>query len=835
MVLLPLFLAAQAALAPHVEARRTLAAPRLDGQLDDAAWRGAPASEAFTQKRPAPGTAPVERTRFRVLYDDDAIYVGVECDQARAPVVARLTRRDREIESDSVTVSLDTRGDGRTAFEFSVNAAGVLSDGARFNDTAFNRNWDEVWEARTSVTERGWSVEIRIPLHALRFQPQPVQSWGLQVRRYVSARQELDEWAFTPPGTAAEVSRYGRLDALVGLRSTRALEFLPFVTARVYRRDVPPEAEEPGFLPAASAGLDLRWHVTPRLTLNATFNPDFGQVEADPAVLNLGTFEIFFPERRPFFLDGADTFTTPLELVYTRRIGRAPPSPATPDGEELVEDPQFGTIYGASRLVGEVASGVAVGALTAVTGPQRLLSRGPDGEETPRLADPLTTFKVLRLRADVGAGLQVGGLVTAVNRLEPAGAYPIVPGPDGAPRQLCPGGQDLPIGRRCFRDAYVGGLDALWRSPSGDYTASGQAAASLIHEGTPRVQRDGTEIASGDISPGGTVRVAKEGGSWLWELNYRGMGRRLDYNDLGFMRRQNEHAALGAVGFKTLEPWWATLQTSTKLTVSDRESLDLLNLERRAGLESEWQLRNFWWLWARVGYSAARFDDREVGDGAALERAGSVELAGYVGTDPRARVRAEGWAWVDLLARATRAGGGATLAVNALPQLDLSLSPEVVHASGEPRYFGDGAGEYLFGRQLAQSVSLTLRSTYTFTPRLTLELYAQAFLAAEAYSEVSAFPAPASGSRPRIGLDDLRPPLTADIPSPDYELATLNANVVLRWEYLLGSTLFIVYTHGQSDDAPPSVPGDPARLNLRLLRPRLASDVFLMKLTYWWS
>jgi hypothetical protein len=835
MLVIPAILALEAAQPPHLEARRVAAPPAIDGRLDEPAWRDAPEADAFTQKRPVEGEPPVERTSVRVLYDSDAVYIGVACDQAKAPVVARLTRRDRQVEADSVTIALDTRGDGKSAFEFGVNAAGVLSDALRSNDTAVSSEWDEVWDARTAITDRGWSAEMRIPLHALRFTPRPIQSWGFQVRRYVSARQELDEWSFTPKEDAREVSRYGRLDGIAGLHAKDYLEVLPFVTARLRHRDVAPGAEGSGWEPAASAGLDLRWHVTPRLTLNATVNPDFGQVEADPAVLNLDTFEVFFPEKRPFFLEGADTFSTPLGLLYTRRIGRAPDEPELieedPYGEELTEDPEPATIYGAAKLVGDLGDRISIGQLVAVTGSQRVAARRADGSTALRLADPLTTFKVLRLRGDVGAGVELGVMATATNRLEPDGAYPSVPGGGGL-RLRCPGGEEVRPGARCFHDAYVAGVDGRWRSPGGDYVAEAQVAGSLIQEGPPRTMPDGTVIASGDASPMGEGRVAKEGGSVVWEVEYEGTGRRADYNDLGFMRRQNQHHVFGGVWYRTLAPWWETLETKTGVAIFDGETLDLLNLERGGFLESSVTLKSFWELYAAVGYIAPRFDDREVGDGAALERADAVRAEAYIGTDKRAVVRGELYGFIGALEGHARVIGEAVLTLNVLPQLDLSLAPALQYVDGEPRYFATEGGYHLFGRQRAQSFALTLRSTYTFTPRLTLEAYAQAFVAAEGYSDYSAYPAPASGPPPRIRLRDLGPAPAVIEADPDVQSGSLHANLVLRWEYRVGSTIYLVYTHAQSDDETPT---GSAALSFKLLRPRLASDALLLKASYWWG
>src|SRR5262249_27476322 len=277
-----------------------------------------------------------EQTTIRVIYDGEALFIGVDCQQ-KAPLVARLTRRDRPIEADSITIDLDSRADGTSAFEFAVNAAGALSDGIRFNDTDYSAAWDENWDARVARSDRGWSAEVRIPLRILRFHRAPVQSWGLQVRRYVSARQETDEWAFIPRTAAGEVSHYGKLDELRALKPPSPFELRPFVLGRVRHRDptsttlgngTDVTTLANGWDASGSVGLDVKWHVTQNLTLDATFNPDFGQVEADQVVLNLTTYEIFFPEKRPFFLEGVDVFATPLPLLYTRRIGLAPDAPS---------------------------------------------------------------------------------------------------------------------------------------------------------------------------------------------------------------------------------------------------------------------------------------------------------------------------------------------------------------------------------------------------------------------------------------------------------------------------------------------------------------------------
>ena len=825
--------------APHLSAHRTAQPPAIDGRLDDPAWQEAPATETFTQKFPDEGHAPSERTSVRVLYDDEALYVGFECEQHAAPVVARLTRRDRQVEADNVSIAIDTRRDGSSAFSFTVNAAGVLADSILFNDTESSSDWDENWDARTARTEHGWSAEFRIPLRILRFSRLPVQDWGFQARRYISARQETDEWSFIPRTEAGEVSRYGRLDNLVGLAPHSALELRPFVLGRVRMRDAVSDMIASGTDATGSAGLDLKWHVTQNLTLDATVNPDFAQVEADQLILNLTTFETYYPEKRPFFLEGIDTFATPMQVLYTRRIGRASPVPAlrTDRTETLVDVPDPATIYSAAKLVGQIGGRFTIGALSALVAENDVQAQLMDGSRVTRIADPMTSFNVLRLRREVGENAYLGMVATAANHIEPLGSYPIVTGDPTMPTyQLCPSGDQTPLDVRCFHDAYVGGVDGRWRSRSGDYIAMAQALTSVMNNGPPRNLPDGTTIGSGDVGSGGLVYAAKEGGRhWIWDAQVEAYSKKVDFNDVGYLQRANIlHSGLD-IEYRNLEPWKNTLERHLRLELYDRENLDLLNLARGYQLNGSIKFANFWTLWSELHYRAPHFDDREVGDGTALERDGLVGWELSLHSDPRRRVSFDLFAQTQILFDGFNESAEVGVTFRLHPQLDLDVLPTVQYTFGEPRSLGTGAmpGQYVFGKLDAREIGTTVRATYTFTPRLTLQTYAQLFLVAEHYSEYSQFQA-TPGTHPAIRIDQLQPMTMPLGFNPDSEQAALNLNVVLRWEYRLGSTLFLVYTRSQV----PLVPladNQPASLDLGALRRVPQSDAFVLKLSYWWG
>jgi len=833
--LLPVLFAAATAATPTLRAERTAKAPVLDGRVDEVVWNKAVGSSAFTQKFPVDGVAPSEPTTVRVLYDDTAIYIAIECVQKTSAIVAPLTRRDREIESDRVSVSLATRGDGTTAFEFIITPAGVIADATRFDDTDSSRDWDENWIGKASKTADGWSAELQIPLRTLRFEERPSQSFGFQVRRYTSARKESDEWAHIPRSESGEVSRYGRLDNLIGLKKGPSFAIRPFVVGRIGQRDTAVAPLSSGFSPSFSAGADFKWLVLPSLTLDGAINPDFGQVDADKVVLNLSNYEVYFPEKRPFFLEAADVFSTPLQLVYTRRVGRAAFVPAVPADEQFRTTPDPSPIYGALKLTGTVDEKWNLGALLALSGGSSAEDVDGAGKKHDRIADPLAVFKVLRLRRVFESGASIGVLATGVSRLESPGDYPEVAGEGGKPHMLCPGGEELPRGQRCFHNAYALAMDGRYRFGERNYVLTGQVAGTLVEGGPPRQQLDGTVIRSGDVSPAGKLELKKDGGGRLrGAVGYQIYGQNVDYNDLGYMQRQNAQIADGYVEYGSNGPFSRFNDGFAGVYAFDNETLELLNTGRGGGIFGGLQFTNFWRAFFEVAGRADYWDDREIGDGAALERPGAGGLELGVSTDERKLVTLSLYAvprlhttgavtvWVD-----------ATLKVRALPQLELELSPNVTYTNGEARYYGETDDVYLFGQLEAASLSATLSATYTFLPTLTLQVYGQGFMAYGRYTNFTSFSRTAR-ARPRIALSDLVPGERPAGEEPDFASGAFNANVVIRWEYRLGSTVYVVYTHAQSDARTPLF-NDAGKFDFRLSAPRPAADVLLLKASYWWG
>ena len=844
------------AASPHLHAARTPRPPVLDGSIDDDVWKLATPSGNFTQRVPNDGAPPSDPTTVRVIYDDDAVYVAFDCPQPHSPITRHLTRRDRMVEVDAVQFDLGTRADRASSFEFYVNVSGTLADAIRFNDTDYSADWDENWEAKTHIGPKGWTAEFRIPLRILRFPSRAVQAWDFQASRYISAKQENDDWAYVPRSTAGVVSHYGWLDDLEGLTARAPLEIRPFLVGELRRLDASSSQLASGATFKPSAGLDLKWHPTQSLTLDATFNPDFAQVEADQVVLNLTTYETYYPEKRPFFLEGIDAFSTPFQLLYTRRIGRVPDLPSLRtdpvNNEQLVAVPTPATIYGASKLTGKLADKWSIGTVQAVTAENDVQVQLGNGTRVTRSVDPTSTFNVLRLKRDLGDHAYVAIMLTATTHAEQTSNYPLVlPGQGygfpAASSALCPQPQALtqvvtnplqvPPLARCFNDAYVGAVDWRWRAPGGEWVTGGQVASTVLERGPARPVADGTTVNPGDLGFGLKAYVNKEGGKhWLGGVNVDLESTKFDINDLGYNQRANQLSSGGNIEHRDLDPAGPFLEHHEVFYEGDTFDARGLLIGQGNYLGAYGRFKNFWNYYTDLHFRPTKFDDREVGDGTALEREGRFGHEVYVGTDSTKRVSLG----VDQISEVVYDGvnlqGNADLNVRVLPQLDVDLLPTWQWTYGEPRFAEDGAtpNQLVFGKLDARALGLTLRTTYTFAPRLTLQGYAQLFLASGHYSDYTQYTTSPAGPRPAIRVSDLTPFSGTLASNPDFEQGVLNVNVVLRWEYTLGSTLFLVYTRSQVPTTTLD-PNESGALNLGAVGKAPAADIFLAKLTYWWG
>jgi hypothetical protein len=419
---------------------------RVDGILDDKCWKEATRSTGFVQYQPDNGTPASESTFVRVAYDDEALYVGMEMyDSEPEKIVSRLTRRDRWADGDLVHVIVDSHHDHKTAYAFTTYASGTQRDVYYWNDNWSDDTWDAVWESATQMTGRGWTAEYRIPFHCLRFACEEDPVWGIYFSRSISRKSELDRWLHIPESASGFVSHFGHLKGMEGLSPPARLEVLPYGVSYAET-----EAKHPGNPDGRDyvhdMGFDLKYGLTSNITLDATVNPDFGQVEADETVLNLSTFETRYPEKRPFFLEGSKIFDTPFDLFYSRRIGR-PPSISPEDVDYYIDRPMATTILAAAKVSGKTAGGTSIGILESVTRREEARYVDTTGVKRTAMTEPEGNYLVARVKQDILENSSVGIMATAVNQ---ESSYP----------------------------EYTGGADWNFRFRGGDYQCNGQVLGS---------------------------------------------------------------------------------------------------------------------------------------------------------------------------------------------------------------------------------------------------------------------------------------------------------------------------------------------------------------------
>ncbi|MEK6769054.1 MAG: DUF5916 domain-containing protein [Gemmatimonadota bacterium] len=842
--------------------RAVPSAPRLDGRLDEPMWALAPVMSDFTQRDPNEGQPATQRTEVRVLFTDDALYVGVRAfDSEPDRIAAQLTRRDADSPSDWIVVAVDSYHDRRTAFQFWVNPAGVKRDVYVFNDNEEDDSWDAVWEVSTTRDANGWTAEYRIPFSQLRFPRAETQSFGFNVARKINRLNETDMWRLIPRNASGQVSLYGDLEGIAGIRPPRRLEILPYSVGRAARTIA--EQGNPfrtGSEASGSFGADLKYGVTSNLTLDATINPDFGQVEVDPAVVNLSAFESFFPERRPFFTEGVNIFRFPLGfgdgdgasegLFYSRRIGRQPQGDADPRGG-YAEGIDHTSILGAAKLSGKTPSGWTIGLLGALTAEERADVRDSSDTRFADVVEPRSQYFVGRLARDFRQGRTVVGLFgTAMSR-------------------------NLPAGLDYLRSsAYTLGLNWSHRFAHDTYAFRGFAVGSDVRGSTAaitstqrssaryfqRPDNDYTELDTTLTALSGLAAqatIGKESGSWRWTTGLDTRSPGFEANDMGFMRNADYVNQFAWVQRRWTRPGKVFRRFNVNLNQWANWDYGGERTNLGGNVNSNFTLLNYWGGFFGFNRNQGGLATGALRGGPAIKSTGGTNgWAGFFSDERKAlRTNTFGWYW-----RADEGGSWAASVSTDLSwrpsgRMDFSFSPNVNWNVDDWQYVDTrtalGADQYLFGEIRQTTLSMGLRGSMTFTPTLTLQLYAEPFYSAGRYPEFKrAADTRAAryadrfdvftGSRAQRNADgdvliDIDGNDTADVTldNPDFSYVSFRSNVVLRWEYRPGSTVFVVWQQnrsGFSSDGRYRF-GDATR-NLLDTRPE---NVFVVKVNYWLS
>lgn len=810
---------------PTLRAARATSPVVIDADLSDPAWQNAPEFTDFTQHDPSDGEPATMRTSFRVLFDDDAIYFGALMEDPGPPTVL-LARRDSFGTSDFLSINIDSQHDRLSGAAFTVYPSNTQVDSILFNDIGEDTSWDGVWESASKVVPNGWVTEIRVPFSQLRFPEKPSHTWGINVTRRTVRNNEWVRIVNTRKGETGFVSHFADLEGLDGIHRGRALELVPY---GVVRSDVLTRADEANPLLETmdhrlDGGLDLKYALTSTLTLTGTINPDFGQVEVDPAVVNLSQFETFYPEKRPFFTEGLNIFrfgdspaqshfsfiSTP-QLFYSRRIGR---SPQAGIDAEFVVAPTETTILGAAKLTGKLGK-YSVGVLNALTDAER--ARFIDGLAGGRRhVEPMTNYFVSRVAREIGEGSRVGMLVTSVNRrladeLQGLRENALLVGADGY----------TSFGNRSWIFEWLGAGSRVSGSEQAIANTQLSSAHNFQRPDAGHVEFDPTRTALTGYA--GKVMLSKNTGLWRPNVQVQAYSPEFETNDVGFMQRADMISGHALVQYVNQTPTARYREKNVWMGAWTNRNFDGDTLERGFFVDHFATLQSYWTYRTALFVAPGDLSDQQTRGGPIVRTQNGWTLELSLGNDDRKRVSFD----VDAAIEGDEdgsyeRGGGVSVTYRPSSNLQLSAGPYLSRTRAVHQYVTQNAGDYVFAELEQRTFELATRVDWTLSSRLSFQLYLQPFIASGDYHDLHALAAPRTSNYvPYAGVQF----------EPDFNFRSVRGSAVARWEFRPGSALYVVWNENRSDVEP--IGDFRLRRDFRAISTAPSHDVFLVKMSYW--
>ena len=771
---------------------RTNFPPVIDGKIDDNVWYSAQPIEDLLQEEPERFAPPTERTDFRMLYDDEAVFIGVRCYDSHPELIqAPIQRRDESPPSDYVAVFFDSRNDNQTAFYFKVNAGGLMRDIYFYNDGNWSDvSWDAVWEAETTIDDSGWVAEMKIPYTSLRFPPAQEQVWGMNLTRYIHHKNEELAWVVLPREENGYISKLGDLYGIKDIPQPFNLEVLPYVSTKYQDTD-----DKTGG--TGGIGANVKYSLSSSVILDAAFNPDFGQIEADPSVLNLGVFETFYPEKRPFFLEGSSLFDTPFTLFYSRRIGSQPGYYDLEDDEDIIEQPDNTTILSAFKITGKNSNGISFGVLEAVTDQEYAqVENSETGARYDKIIEPYTNFFVGRIKKDVLKGnSSIGFITTALNREKGVGAYS--------------GGFDWNLYFKESNYNFAGQAVFSDRGDPGEKRESGYAAVAALESNFLKYHEIYTEVE------------AKSPDFNIGDMGYYSRDDEIDY-DIGYHFAYRDPSG----PFKS---YWMGISTWQGY------NYDGDHIENGFGPWWNFQWLNYWWTNFGCHYNFERDNDIDTRGGPLIRQPANYGYWFWGSTDQSKKFYIDTNFWGGKNVSKSWWGGIYVQGTyRPLPQLETSLLVEYDRTVDENQWVDNidddaDSTHYVFGRLDNRTWKMTLRLSYNFNRDMSLQLYTQPFNAVGKYNEYVELAAPNTYTfNPYNYVDDNGNPL-----SEDFNVKEMNFNLVYRWEYAPGSTVFLVWNRGMYDDMNEGRYDMGKNISDMLNAP--GNDIFMLKINKWFD
>lgn len=835
----------------EVTALRTTTPISVNGHLDEPAWSTAVPATGFVQREPAQGEAAAEQTEVRFLISGDALYIGARMfsrhPEALQPLVAR---RDNEVPSEQLRISFDTRRDRTTAYTFTVTVGGVRGDVFHASDSEGNEDdsYDPVWQVVTAIDSLGWTAEARIPLTQLRFNTGDDQAWGVNLVRVIPDRNERDYWTLVRRDDNGWSSRMGLLAGLGTLHAPKRLEIVPYVATEGQRFDEF-DASDP-FASRTKGSLriggDVKLGLGQSLTLDATINPDFGQVEADPAQVNLTAFEVSFDERRPFFIEGSNLLGG-RSTFYSRRIGAPPPGNS---GAPYAEEAGNSTILGAAKVTGRLPSGLSLAALTAITAEEKVRTFDPATGYGRAVVAPLTSYSIATAQQELGRDRStLKASFTAVER------------------KL---GTGTPLAALLAREAYTGLIDGRLRWARGKYDISsfllgshiaGSREAMLRQQLSSRryYQRpdaDYVEVDSNRTSLDGFafgINHSKMAGKWLWDVDYIYDSPGLELNDMGFLTAVDGHDLSGNIRYrettpgKVLHNWTLGIESGAIWNSGGVRNNNMV------GVVSDMTFKNFWSLHAETAMEPQALSDGATRGGPLMRtprrRSAALSLESPSGAQTQWELFAS---YRHDEIGTDNANLGVVLQLRPGTRWGLSIEPSYTVGTTARQFIASKSGgsaatyggRYIFGEVDRHEIVLDLRANYAVTPNLTVEGFFEPFASSGQYRGIGELRAARSYDLRTYGQDGTQ--LVRDgagnyqitdgaqtfaISNPDFNVRSFRSNLVLRWEWRPGSVAYLVWQQDRSEDRDPMRAARFSGLGEALSAP--GTNVLALKISYW--
>jgi hypothetical protein len=839
----------------------------IDGLLNETTWKTTPSVNVFVQRDPVEGAVASEKTDVYVAFDDEALYIAARMyDSHPDSIIARLTRRDNVINADRLLIYLDPYHDKRSGYYFTINAAGILTDGVLYNDDWDDNSWDAVWEGKAHIDDKGWTVEVRIPFTQMRFKNDDHQVWGINFKRIIARKNEEDYTIKFPKTESGFVSRFIELNGLDGVKPSAKVEVVPYITGKgEYSQHDPANPFNNGSVYTPGIGADLKMGIGNNLTLNATINPDFGQVEIDPAVINLSDVETYYNENRPFFTQGSSIFNSfgnggarnfwsfnfpNATMFYSRRIGRNPQG-SVPDNADFTKMPNGTHILGAAKLTGKIFDNWNIGAIQAVT-QREYADYQVNGENTKSIeVEPLTYYGVARIQREINDGRQgIGLLATYTAR-------------DYKDRTLAD------ITNKNSLNFGVDGWTSLDTSKTwvvtavtimSNLNANNQRMIELQESSQRYFQRPDAKNFHVDSSRtsltgfAGRYYLIKQKGNSFFNSSFGFITPEFDCNDLGFLSRADIFNMHIGGGYDWTEP--TSFYHYVELGIAFFRNYDFDFNKTSDGVYAfgTYQFTNFYYLNVNCAYNPYTINNNRTRGGPLTLNSPGWQTGIFLNSDDKKNIvysfgESSYSAWHDSYIEYD-------LSVEYRPasNISISFSPFFVKELQRAMYIGTFSdiyavntfsNRYVFGELDQKTVGAGIRLNWTFTPDLSLQLYIQPLVSTGKYAGIKELAKPKSlefnnysnisynksDDTYVVDPDGSGPAPAFSFNNPDFNYKSLRGNAVLRWEYLPGSVFYFVWTQTRSDVETIGDFGIQKTFNSLLdIHP---DNIFAIKFTYW--